>query len=192
MSGPDDEGRPTQPGNSLLIRHRNSLRQLLKFGVVGGSGVLVNLLVIIVCNKLGPGAHTVAFDLPGTDFNVRWYHVYATIAFMLANLWNFQLNRWWTFKSTQHASWWSEYLPFLSVGFISLALNLGILTLLLHPGSPFALPPDVFDDSTGFRTRLYWGQLIAVAVVTPFSFVLNKIWTFSAVRQRDSEVRQCT
>ena len=32
------------------------------------------------------------------------------------------------------------------------------------------------------RQRLYWAQLITIAVVTPISFVLNKIWTFSAVR----------
>ena len=49
-----------------------------------------------------------------------------------------------------------------------------------------ALPPEIFDDSTGFRTRLYWAQLITIAVVTPISFVLNKIWTFSAVRGKNS------
>jgi hypothetical protein len=52
----------------------------------------------------------------------------------------------------------------------------------MHPGSVFALSPVFFDDSTGFRTRLYWAQLITIIVVTPLSFVLNKIWTFSAVR----------
>ena len=57
-----------------------------------------------------------------------------------------------------------------------------ILTLLMHPQSPLTLPPAIFDDSTGFRTRLYWAQLITIAVVTPLSFVLNKLWTFSAVR----------
>jgi len=40
----------------------------------------------------------------------------------------------------------------------------------------------VFDNSTGFRTRLYWAQLIVIAVTTPVSFVLNKLWTFAAVR----------
>ena len=52
----------------------------------------------------------------------------------------------------------------------------------MHPLSPLGLSPEFFDDSTGFRTRLYWAQLITIAVVTPVSFVLNKIWTFSAVR----------
>jgi hypothetical protein len=48
--------------------------------------------------------------------------------------------------------------------------------------SPIHLSPTVLDDSTGFRTRLYWAQLIVIAVVTPVSFVLNKLWTFAAVR----------
>ena len=56
----------------------------------------------------------------------------------------------------------------------------------MHPLSPLALSPAFFDDSTGFRTRLYWAQLITIAVVTPISFVLNKIWTFSAVRGKHS------
>ncbi len=177
----------------LFVRHSHNWKLLFRFGLVGGSGVLVNMLAIIVANKVGPNAHGVAVDLPLTDFNIRWYHVYSTISFLLANLWNFQLNRLWTFRSAAHASWFREYLPFLAVGVVGLAANLGILTLLLHPGSFLSLPTSFFDDSTGFRTRLYWGQLIAIAVVTPLSFVLNKVWTFSAVRSRHKDgVREDT
>jgi putative flippase GtrA len=168
----------------VFVRHRHNWSLLFRFGLVGGSGVLVNMIVLIVCNKLGPDAHQVFWHVPATDFNVRWYHVYSTVAFMVANLSNFQLNRWWTFKSAGHAGWWREYVPFLVVGLLMLAVNLGIVTLLLHPGSPLALSTSVFDDSTGLRTRLYWAQLIAIAVVTPLSFLLNKVWTFSAVRGR--------
>ncbi len=171
----------------LTVRHRHNWKLLLQFGLVGGSGVLVNMAVLILCNKVGPDAHGVAWDLPLTSFNVRWYHVFLTIAFMVANLWNFQINRWWTFKSAQHSGWWREYLPFLAVGAVALIANLGIATLLLHPGSPLALSTTFFDDSTGFRTRLYWAQLIATAVITPLSFLLNKVWTFSAVRGLNKE-----
>jgi hypothetical protein len=52
----------------------------------------------------------------------------------------------------------------------------------MHPHSPVSLPTDVFDDTTGLRNRLYWSQLIVIGVVTPLSFVLNKLWTFAAVR----------
>jgi hypothetical protein len=52
----------------------------------------------------------------------------------------------------------------------------------MHPGSIFSLSQTYFDDSTGFRTRFYWAQLITIAFVTPLSFLLNKVWTFSSVR----------
>jgi putative flippase GtrA len=144
--------------------------------------VLVNLLAVIILKKVGVGEQGVFWDLPLTDFNVRWYHVYSTIAFVVANVWNFQLNRLWTFKSNKHAGWLREYLPFFAVGLLGQVIGLLILTLLMHPDSIFSLSPTFFDDSTGFRTRLYWAQLITIAFVTPLSFVLNKIWTFSAVR----------
>ncbi len=166
----------------LFVRHRHNWLLLIRFGLVGGSGVLVNMLATIIANKLGPSPHSVFWDLPMTRFNIRWYHVFSMIAFLVANLWNFQLNRSWTFRSSGHSRWWREYWPFLAVGLLGQLIGLGILTLLMHPGTVFALSPQFFDDSTGLRTRFYWAQLIMIIVVTPISFVLNKIWTFSAVR----------
>ena len=171
-------------GHYVFVRHGHNWLLLIRFGMVGGSGVLVNLLTVILVNKLGPDENGVFFDLPLTAYNVRWYHAYSTIAFVVANLWNFQLNRRFTFRSAAHSGWWREYVPFLVVGLLGQAVGLGILTLLMHPGSALALSPRIFDDSTGFRTRLYWAQLITIVVITPLSFVLNKVWTFSSVRGR--------
>jgi hypothetical protein len=67
------------------------------------------------------------------------------------------------------------------------AIGLVVLTLLMNRGSPLALPTGVLDDTTGLRTRLYWAQLIVIVLVTPLSFVLNKLWTFAAVRTRHLE-----
>ena len=168
----------------LFVRHGHNWILLLRFGLVGGSGVFVNLLVVVLCNKLGPDEDGIFLGLPLTDFNIRWYHVFATAAFLVANLWNFQLNRLYTFRSAKHAGWLREYLPFIAVGLLAHLVGLGILTLLLHPGSWLSLSPTFFDDSSGFRTRLYWAQLIQIIVTTPVSFVLNKLWTFSSVRSR--------
>jgi putative flippase GtrA len=121
---------------------------------------------------------------------VRWYHVYSTLAFLVANLWNFQLNRTWAFQSSRHAGWWKEYWPFLAVGLLGQAVGLLLLTALMHPQSPVALPTSVFDDSSGLRTRLYWAQLIVIGMVMPLSFVLNKVWTFNAVRALHREERE--
>ncbi|MCW2737835.1 MAG: GtrA family protein [Nocardioides sp.] len=169
-------------GTALLARHRHNVELLARFGVVGASGVLVNMLTLIALRKLGPHFDEAIVGLGTSDFNLRWYHVYSTVAFLVANLSNFQLNRTWTFRSSRASRWWTEYWPFLVVGLGGQAVGLALLTLLMHPHSPLSLPPSVFDDSTGLRNRLYWSQLIVIALVLPISFVLNKLWTFAAVR----------
>lgn len=168
----------------LFVRHRHNWLLLVRFGIVGASGVVVNLLVLNLVELAGPFYDSVLVGLPATEFNVRWYHAYVTAAFFVANLWNFQLNRGWTFASARHASWVREYLPFVLVGLLSLAVNLLLVTALMHPHSPVALSTEVFDDSTRLRSRLTWANLIAIAIVTPLSFVFNKLWTFSAVRHQ--------
>jgi putative flippase GtrA len=166
----------------LFVQQRHNWLLFLRFGVVGASGVIVNLVVLKAVDIIGPYYDDVWIDLPWTDFNVKWYHLYVTIAFFAANLWNFQLNRGWTFRSSGHASWIREYVPFVLVGLISLALNLAIVTVLLHPHSPVSLSEEVFNGTNAFRNRLTWANLIAIAIVTPVSFATNKIWTFSSVR----------
>ena len=166
----------------LFVRHRHNWLLLLRFGMVGASGVIVNLLVLNVVEAIGPYYDDVWIDLPGTDFNVRWYHLFVTIAFLVANVWNFQLNRSWTFGSGKHAPWLREYVAFLLVGMLSLGLNLIIVTVLLHEHSPLELSERVLDGTSPLRNRLTWANLIAIVVVTPTSFVFNKLWTFSAVR----------
>ena len=169
--------------NYVFVRHRHNWNLLFRFGLVGGSGVLVNTLVVILLRRTGPHFDDIFIDLPLTSFNVRWYHLYLTVSFLVANLWNFQLNRRFTFRSAQHSGWWREYGPFLAVGSAAALIgNVGLATLLMHPGSPIGLPSSVFDNSSGIRTKLYWANLIVIAVTVPLSFVLNKLWTFSAVR----------
>lgn len=170
------------------MRHRHNWLLLVRFGIVGVSGVVVNLATLIAVKRLGPDPDLAVLGLPLSDYNLRWYHLYSTAAFLVANLWNFQLNRSWTFHSARHAGWWREYWPFLSVGLLGQLVGLLLLTLLMHPHSPLSLPADVLDDTTGLRTRLYWAQLIVIGLVTPLSFVLNKLWTFAAVRTRHADL----
>lgn len=164
------------------MRHRRNLGLLFRFALVGATGVVVNLLTLVALRRLGPHFDDAVIGLGASDFSLRWYHVFSTVAFFVANLSNFQLNRTWTFRSSRHSRWWQEYGPFLAVGLGSQIVGLALLTLLMHPHSPVSLPAGVFDDSSGLRTRLYWAQLVVIVLVTPLSFVLNKLWTFAAVR----------
>ena len=169
-------------GSALYVRHRRNLALLARFGMVGGSGVVINLITLVVLRRVGPHFDDAVIGLGSSGFNLRWYHVFSTIAFLVANLSNFQLNRSWTFRSSRVSGWWHEYWPFLTVGFGGQVVGLALLTLLMHPDSPLSLPSSVFDDSSGLRNRLYWSQLIVIALVMPVSFVFNKLWTFAAVR----------
>ena len=168
-------------------RYANSLRQFIKFGLVGGSGVIVNLIAVAACKKIawwwhGITEHDPFLNLLGSDYNIRWYHVFLTIAFLVANVWNFQLNRSWTFRSSTHLSWFREFVPFLLTGLAALVVSLVVVTALMNPESPFALPAHIFDDSSGIRTRFYWATLVSIMVAMPVNFVINKFWTFRSSR----------
>jgi len=172
-------------------RYGNSLWQLFRFGVVGGLGVLVNTFVLFAVAKLLPLVWPTAgipegfgvwAVIPGTDLNVRWFNVMSATAFLVANLFNFQLNRWWTFKSHQAAGWSREYWPFLTVGLVALGLGQLVITTLMDESSPLGLPTSLLDGSSGFRSRLYWANLIMIVFTIPVSFLLNKFWTFRAIR----------
>lgn len=171
----------------VISRYGNTLIQFTKFGLVGGSGIIVNMVALVIANKLfGWGfdvtPHDTVLNLLGTRFHLRWYHIFATIAFVVANTWNFQINRWWTFKSHGHGRWLREFLAFFAVGLLSWVVSQIVMTLLMNPTSPLELSPRIFDSSTGVRNQLYWANLIGIFVAMPVNFVVNKLWTFKAVR----------
>lgn len=178
---------------SLWSRWGNSIREFIKFGLIGGSGVLVNLLTTLVAHNLV--FHTVGliddhsvWNIPSTRYSVRLYHLYALLAFLIANLYNFILNRHWTFKHGTKAPFFKEFLPFLAVGLVAQGVGLIILTLLRNPTSPLYLPDPWFtNDGPIWTKRLYWAQLIQVILVMPINFVVNKLWTFRAIRRKHAE-----
>lgn len=168
--------------NPTSQRLNTALRQFIKFGLVGGTGVVVNLLVVIIARKVGiavgTNEHDVFMNLLGTRWNIRYTHVYATLAFLLANVWNFQLNRSWTFRVENRPNWFRQFIPFLLAGISGWIISLITITLLTNPNSPITLPTSIFDDSTGLRNRFYWANLIGVLLGTPANFLINKLWTF--------------
>ncbi|MEL4503956.1 GtrA family protein [Luteococcus sp. H138] len=167
-------------------RNKRNLRQFFVFGMVGGSGIVVNLAVMVVLNWVLPHYQRVALDLPLTAFNVRWYHVMNVIAFMVANTWNYELNRRVTFKARKQgaAAWWKGLGNFMGIGAVALLVGMLIQTALLKPESAFYLERFFgwMDDSSGLRKKVYYAQLIQIALTMPINFIVNKLWTFRAVR----------
>lgn len=177
---PDDGSSAVR--RSSTVRLMNGMRQFVMFGIVGGSGTVVNLAVIYLVTKLagagGFSEHDVFANLFGTQWNVRWYHVFMFVAFLVANTWNYQLNRMWTFKGISKKSWLRGFFPFLTTGLVSLAISQVVVTLLMNPTSPLALPSDIFDDSSGLRTKFYWASAISILAAMPVNFLINKVWAF--------------
>lgn len=174
---------PAPTGGSTAVRFATGLRQFVRFGIVGGSGVLVNFVVFYLANKglengLGLHANDVVAQLGSTRWNMRWYHVLSTLAFLLANTWNYQLNRSWTFRGVHGRSWLRGFFPFLATGALAFAVSLTCMTLLMNPTTPIGLPDSVFDDSSGLRTKSYWAQAISTFIAMPVNFIINKFWAF--------------
>lgn len=171
------------PTVSLMSdRLKTNTRQFIKFGIVGGSGVPVNLLVAFLVLKIslwtgGPDYHEAVLGIPGTPFNIRGFHLFQAMAFFVANIWNYQLNRSWTFGNLEKRSWLRGFFPFLATGLVALLVQMGVSTMMLNPTSPFALP-DFLDDSSGLKNRFYWAQAISILVAMPVNFIINKLWAF--------------
>lgn len=177
---------------SFLGRYDSTARQFVKFGLIGGAGVLVNLATVALANAIGVNVFGVGdkqafIPLPGTDRALRFYIVYAGIAFLVANLFNFLWNRHWTFKDHHGAPapFLKEFVPFLSVGAAAQLVGFVILYLLRNETSPFYLSHPFFTyDGPWWTLRLLWAQLIQIVCVMPINFLANKLWTFRAVRLR--------
>lgn len=136
----------------LGTRRPDNWVQLFQFGVVGGSGYVINLIVFALL--------TGATDV---------HHVLAAVAaFVVAVSNNFVLNRIWTFRQQgareDHAGF--QAARFFAVSLVGLAVNLVVLTLLVDVAEVAELP----------------AQAIAVAFATPVNFIGNKLWTFGRAR----------
>src|SRR6188474_1032103 len=88
------------------------------------------------------------------------YLLAATLSFLVAVTSNYTWNRLWTFRHQRgHIAY--QGLRFLVVSTIALAANLVFLAILVGIGVP-KIP----------------AQAIAVALVTPWNFIANKLWSF--------------
>jgi putative flippase GtrA len=98
------------------MRRRHNWFQLVRFGVVGASGYVVNLAIYALL--LEAGLH---------------YRGAATGAWVGGVLNNFWWNRHWTFGAREgHAGF--QAARFFAVSFVAFVVSLGVLTLLVEAG----------------------------------------------------------
>lgn len=119
--------------------------QLVRFGLVGGVGFVVNLAV-----------YTLFVHSAGVD-----YRVSSVVAWLVAVLNNFVLNRHWTFEARGGRARF-QAIRFLVVSLVAEAFSLALLTLFVQ-GAGFAKVP---------------AQALAVGASMPLNFLGNKLWSF--------------
>jgi putative flippase GtrA len=131
--------------------YRNG-KQFVKFAVVGGLGTIVNLAVLKLTLVLWGQFNA------STPFVVEAFA--SGLAFAVAVVNNYLLNRWWTFRSS--GTMRTEFLKFLVVSVAGLVLNEIVFSV--------------------FRAELHVNvlvsQLVAIVCVLPLNFAVNKLWSF--------------
>lgn len=135
------------------LLNRPGIRQFIKFGVVGGTGTIVDLGF---------------YNLLAIVFGYNIY-IARLVSFILAATNNYILNRKWTFRS-QDKKIAAEFGKFFFIATIGLFMNLGIMRLL----QPWAMR----FDSQLLQKNI--PVLIAITVVLVWNFLANKFWVFKA------------
>ena len=121
--------------------------QLVRFGVVGGMGFVVNLVVYALL------VHYAKID----------YRAANVVAWLVAVVNNFVLNRHWTFDARAGRAHF-QAMRFFVVSLAAEGFSLLLLTGLVE-GAGVAKLPD---------------QALAVAASMPLNFLGNKLWSFRA------------
>jgi putative flippase GtrA len=130
------------------LAQRRGLRQFVKFGIVGASGFVVNLVIFTLVQ------HPLSLEN-----RIHWYYVIYSIAFLSGGVSNYVLNRVWTFRSSGHAV--REGISFISVSVAALIVAL----IVGHLVAPYL----------GNGHKNWFISTVAAMVV---NFVVNKYWTF--------------
>ncbi len=130
------------------IAQRRGFRQFVKFGLVGASGFVVNLVVFSLLQRV----------VANHADNPEYYIIYS-VAFLSGGVSNYFLNRIWTFRSSAHPG--REGAQFLTVSVMALCVGL-FVSWLVQP-------------TLGHGHKTWFVSTLAGMVL---NFFVNKYWTF--------------
>jgi putative flippase GtrA len=119
--------------------------QLVRFGLVGGVGFVVNVAVYALF------VHSAGLD----------YRAASIVAWLVAVVNNFVLNRHWTFDAREGRAHF-QAIRFLAVSLVAEGFSLLLLTLFVQSAGIAKIP----------------AQALAVAASMPLNFLGNKLWSF--------------
>jgi dolichol-phosphate mannosyltransferase len=127
------------------MRRPANWMQLVRFGIVGGVGFIVNI-----------GVYALFVHGIGVE-----YRVASVVAWIVAVMNNFILNRHWTFEARDGLVRF-QAIRFVTVSLAAEILSLLLLTVLVESGGLPKVP----------------AQALAVGACTPLNFIGNKLWSF--------------
>ncbi len=138
-----------------ILSHKETQR-FLRFAVVGLSGTLLDFLVLTFLKEV--------VHLPTLPAN--------TISYSCGTINNFILNRLWTFPEAREKHVAHQFVQFVVISLVGLALNDLLVTLLEDP----------LGLLLGSLERGYLpAKLVATGVVLVWNFLGNRVWTFREV-----------
>lgn len=144
-------------------------RRFVKFAIVGGSGVFVNLGVAILCSRviLVAWANRDAAD-----------HLATAAGILMSILTNFLINDSWTWgdrdKTRGTRSWFKRCGFYYATNGIAGALQWGVSALII---TMIAAEGNIFGFEAA-SVRAAFAALIGIAVATPLNYVINNKVTF--------------
>ncbi len=130
----------------LKFDHKIGVQAALRYCIIGGLSAAISFL---------------SFGLLWSKFHVH-YHISVTISYILAILFNFSCNRYFTFKSS--GSCLSRHVYRYMTMII---LNYAITILIVHIAVE------------GFSLSPYIGLLASIVVTAITGFTLSKLWVYS-------------
>lgn len=122
------------------------IKQLFKFACVGAIGTIVNLTILYIF----------------TEYLHVYYIISEIIAFIIAGINNYLLNKIWTFKEKIEKKLLVKYFQFITISSIALIINLSILFILVDY----------------FLIWYIFAEFIAICGAFMINFMGNRIWTF--------------
>jgi dolichol-phosphate mannosyltransferase len=149
-------------GIKIPFINRLPIVKLLKFGTVGGSGVIVNSGILYALTEL------LSID----------YRISSLVAIEFAIINNFLWNYHWTFserKAARKRGFFSMMLKFnISSGFTAFVINWGTLFLLTE------------------HVHIYYqiSNLIGIGLGTVVNFCLSHFWAFTPVNEKIYEIKE--
>lgn len=147
-------------------------KRFLKFGLVGGFGTIVNLVIFALLSFAGVNSM-----------------VSATVSFIIAATFNYILNSVWVFKDRGHKCTKILWAKFMCVSIFSLCINLIVLFIMEKYIMPFAIKWWVIDKimqitagilnvKTISKITALYSQAVGIACSMIFNFIGNNCITF--------------